>query len=278
MSGLVEQVKGDIIEAIESDQIVLPTLPEVALEVRKAACDENIDVARLAGVISNDTALSARLIKVANSPLMRASSAIEDLNTAVSRLGINYTANFATGLAMRQMFLATSPEIEKRMREVWTKSTEIAGISHVLAAQYTRLKPDQATLAGLVHKIGCLPILTYAEDHGDLLDATGALDNLLEQTHPAIGRKILEAWEFPAELRVVPEEYIHYQRDGDAPDLADVVMVANLQSYVGSDHPLTAMDWSSIGAFARLGLDCEVDALEAEDLSEEMESAMALLQ
>lgn len=278
MSELIEQIRSELLHAIDSDQMVLPTLPEVALQVREAASDPDVDIASLTKVIQNDAALSARIIKVANSPLLRASRAIEDLKMAVSRLGINYTSNLATSLAMQQMFQATSDIIDQRMRDTWTHSTEVAGIAHVLARHYTRLKPDQATLAGIVHKIGVLPILTYAEDNRRLLRDPAALDTLIESLHPMIGRKILETWDFPAELVIVPEEHLDFAREVDKPDYADVVMVANLQSYIGTDHPLTQMDWSGISAFDRLGLSPEINTHEVEDLSADMEAAMALLQ
>ncbi len=278
MDELILPIKDDIIKAIENDQLVLPTLPEVALQVREAAVNEDIDIQKLSRVIINDPALSARIIKVANSPLLRASREIEDLKMAVSRLGIDYTANLATGLAMEQMFQATSDIIDKKMRDVWSRSTEVAGISHVLCRHFTKLKPDQATLAGLVHKIGALPILTYAEDNRKLLKDIPMLDKLIEMANPEIGRKILETWDFPDLLKRVPEEHIQFDREVDTVDYADVVMVANLQSYIGTDHPLTHMDWSAISAFDRLGLSHEVNSHEVEDLSEEMKAAMALLQ
>ena len=278
MSELTQQVRDEILEAIASDKIVLPTLPEVALQVRETAADPNVDAQKLDNVIKNDAALTARIIKVANSPLLRARNPIEDLKMAVMRLGIDYTANLATGLAMQQMFQATSDTVDAYMRDVWTRSTEVAGISHVLCRHYTKLKPDQATLAGLVHKIGVLPILTYAEDNRRLLKDIAALDQVIETIHPQIGRKILETWDFPEELQMVPEEHINFDRKADTVDYADIVMVANLQSYIGTDNPLAQMDWTPISAFQRLGLDPEVNAHEAEDLSEDMEAAMAFLE
>jgi HD-like signal output (HDOD) protein len=278
MSDIVETIKNEILDAIETDRLVLPTLPEVALQVREAASDENIDVKKLTAVIINDAALSARIIKVANSPLLRAAQAIEDLGMAVMRLGIDYTANLATGLAMEQMFQATSDVVDRYMREVWSRSTEVAGISHVLCRHYTKLRPDQATLAGLVHKIGVLPILTYAEDNRKLLKDIKLLDKIIDEIHPIIGTKILQKWDFLKELQLVPEEHLHFDRTVETADYSDIVMVANLQSYIGSDHALTKMDWSTISAFDRLGLDADVNAEEAEDLSEDMEAAMALLQ
>jgi HD-like signal output (HDOD) protein len=278
MSELSDSIKQEILTAIDNDKLVLPTLPEVALQVREAAADENVDVAKLCKVVANDAAVTARIIKVANSPLLRASREILDLNMAVSRLGINYTANLATGLAMEQMFQATSDVVDQRMREVWSRSTEVAGICHVLTRHYTKLQPDQATLAGLVHKIGVLPILTYAEEHRALLKNPALLDEIIEAAHPEIGRRILEAWDFPEALRMVPVEHVNFSRTGDKTDYADVVMVAMLQSYIGSDHPYAQMDWSGISAFERLGLAHEVNAAEVEDLSDDMEAAMAFLQ
>lgn len=278
MSDITEQIRDEILEAIENDKLTLPTLPEVALQVRETASDPNIDVKKLSSVITHDAALTARIIKVANSPLLRARNPIENLNMAVMRLGIEYTANLATGLAMEQMFQATSDVVDKHMRDVWQRSTEVAGISHALCRNYTNLKADHATLAGLVHKIGVLPILTYAEDHRKLLKNIPLLDAIIDDIHPQIGKKILQTWDFPEDLQMVPEEHMRFDRVVETADYADIVMVANLQSYIGSDHPLAQMDWSPISAFARLGLDTEVNTADSEDLSEEMEAAMAFLQ
>ena len=64
-------------------------------------------------MIGNDAALTARIFKVVNSPLLRTNKEITDLQMAIGRLGINYTCNLATGLAMEQMFQATSDVIDR---------------------------------------------------------------------------------------------------------------------------------------------------------------------
>ncbi len=277
MSQIVERVRQDILTAIKNDQLVLPTLPEVALRVREVADDPNADIDKLVGVIGGDAALSARIIRVANSPLLRASRAIEDLKTALMRLGISYTCNIATGLAMEQMFQATSDMVDMRMREVWSRSSEIAGISHVLCKHYTRLRPDQATLAGLVHKIGVLPILTYAEEHPALLSDSLTLDRVIDELHPSIGDIILRTWGFPEELAHIPSQHLDFQRKIPKADYADVVTVAVLQSYAGTNSPLGQLDCRQVAAFERLGLDPEIMVAESEDLSADMEAAMSLL-
>jgi HD-like signal output (HDOD) protein len=278
MSKLAEKVQKELTQAIDNDELVLPTLPEVALRVREAAEDPDIGIPQLSKVIGNDAALTARIIKVVNSPLLRTNKEITDLQMAVGRLGINYTCNLATGLAMEQMFQATSDVVDRKMREVWNKSTEIAGICHVLCKNYSRLLADQATLAGLVHQIGVLPILTYAEEHSELLADSISLNHVIEQIHPIIGDKILRTWEFPEQIAMIPSQYLDFTRNSAKVDYVDIVQVATLQSYIGSEHPYTKLDWSQIPAFAKLGLDPNQNLNDDEDLSAAMEAAMSMLQ
>jgi HD-like signal output (HDOD) protein len=277
MSELIQEVRAELLDAIAKDRLVLPTLPEVALKVREAASNPDIEIAELTKVVESDPAMAARIIKVANSPLLRASRAIEDLKMAVARLGIQYTSNLATSLAMQQMFQATSDLIDQQMRDNWAKSTEVASIAHVLARHYTKLKPDQATLAGIIHRIGVLPILTYAEANRKLLRDPTVLQAVIDELHPMIGKRIVETWNFPKDLIIVPEEHLQFDRVVPTADYADVIMIANLQSYTGTDHPLATMDCSGISAFARLGLSPDMNTEDDEDLSAEMEAAMALL-
>ncbi|MTZ14532.1 HDOD domain-containing protein [Pseudomonas sp. JL972] len=278
MSTLADKVQRELTRAIENDELILPTLPEVALQVREAAEDPDVSILALSKVIGNDAALTARIIKVVNSPLLRTNREITDLQMAISRLGINYTCNLATGLAMEQMFQATTDVVDRKMREVWNKSTEVAAISHVLCRHYTRLLPDQATLAGLVHQIGILPILTYAEEHGELMADSISLNHVIDRIHPLLGEKILRAWDFREPIAIVPGQYSDFTRNSSTVDYVDIVQVATLQSYLGTNHPYTQLDWSQIQAFAKLGLDPSTLLQEDEDLSAAMDAAMSMLQ
>ncbi|MEH6449879.1 MAG: HDOD domain-containing protein [Oleispira sp.] len=274
---LVQQVKQDIIQALENDTLVLPTLPEIALQVRDIAEDVTSSISDLTTILGRDAALSARMIKVANSPLIRASIPVSDLNTAVSRLGIDLTSNLAMGLAMEQMFQATSDIVDKRMRACWSKSVEIAASSQVLARHFTNLQPDQALLAGLTHQIGKLPILAFAENNDSLLNDSFALGKVLTVLHPSLGSYILKMWDFPADLVCVSKNYLQFDRKVDKVDYADIVQVATLQSYAGTDHPYTKLDWTEISSFDRLGLDPTTLISEMEGISEEVTETQGAL-
>lgn len=276
MSSIAEHVAGEITAAIDTDRLVLPTLPEIALKVREVAEDADASIQHLGDVISGDTALAARIIKIANSPLYRGARDIEDLNMALSRLGMQTTSTLATGLAMEQMFQATSDMIDKRMRGAWKSASEIAGICHVLCKHLTSLRPDQAALAGLIHQIGVLPILAFAEESETLLRDSMTLDRVIDEIHPRLGVRILEAWDFPTEIRSVPTDYLDFSRSAANADYADLVTVAMLQSYNGMGK-IQHIDLQGVTAFERLGLDPEIDAAEAKDLSDEMADAVSML-
>lgn len=271
MSQLVEEVARSIAEALDNDQLDLPTLPEVALDIREAADDENTDATRLAGVIGKDAGLAAKLIKVANSPLYRAAKPIENLQMAINRLGIDQATNLTTSLAMQQMFQATSDLVDRKIRGVWAHATDVAAIASSIAKHFTRLKPDKASLAGLVHSIGVLPILGWAEENDFAITDSITLDQVIEALHGDIGYRILTAWDFPEEINSVPVEYGNYYRPGAKPDYIDVVMVAVLKTRIGSSHPSTMLDWSQIAAFDRLGVDPEFECLDTDEIREELD-------
>lgn len=277
MSQVADRVREEIIQAINNDKLVLPTLPEVALKVREVADDPDADLDQLAQVIGRDAALSARIVRVANSPLLRANRAIEDLKSALMRLGMEYTCSLATGLAMQQMFQATSDLVDSRLRDVWSRSSEVAGMCHVLCKHYTKLRPDQATLAGLVHKIGVLPILTYAEEHPSLLIDSLTLDRVIDELQGPLGDLILKTWDFPADIIKVPSQHLNFERTGSEADYADLVTVALLHSHMGDSSTLGELDCHQVTAFARLGIDPDMQSAEAEDLSDEMAEAMDML-
>lgn len=274
MGSLATRISDAINDAIESDKLILPTMPEMALRVREVAEDSDASVRQLAAVIGHDAALTARIIKVANSALYRGASEIQDLNMALMRLGMTTTCTLATGLAMEQMFQATTDMVDKRLRQVWAVSSEIAGMCTILCKLYTNLRPDQATLAGLVHKIGVLPILSYAEDHPSLLKDSITLDTIINATHPLIGQRILAAWDFPKDIRNVPQAHLEFNRPGTQADYADIVTVALLQS---QPDQFSSVDYQTVTSFERLGLDGDIESAEGQDLSANMIDAANML-
>ena len=274
---LEQEFLNELVDAIKNDRLTLPTLPEVALKIRDAASDPEVNSNTLAAVIGQDVALSARIIKVANSPLLRGAITVDNLQLGITRMGIGFVRNLATGLAMEQMFQATHDLVDKRLRDSWQHSLEVASISHVLASSFTNLKPDQATLAGLIHQIGMLPILALAEEHPAILEKEAVLDKIISRLHGRVGKAIMKAWEFPAELIDVPTGCLDLTRcsKGAGADYIDVVTVAKIQSYTEDTTPFPDLDISTIPAFAKLGLAEEMEVHLMDTIAEDVGNAKA---
>ncbi len=266
-----------LLDDLDKQKLVLPTLPEIALKIRDAVSNEDASSKQISDVIVLDPAISARMIQVANSPLLRGAQKTETVDQAITRMGHSLVKSMVTTMAMEQIFQATHPITEKYMQDIWTQSTQIASIAAAMASHFTKLKPDQAMLAGLVHNIGALPILTRAEEIPALLQDEQIFVSLMNRLSGPIGSSIMKSWNFPEELINVAQEHSNYSYDSEKIDYADVVIVSKLQNLAGSDHPDAHLDWNTIPSFCKLGLAGDSEVMEIEDvIIEEIEITQQL--
>ena len=248
--------------AIEENRLTLPTLPEVALKVKAAVEKEDSTANEIAEIITTDAALSARLLQVANSPLYRGRVTIESVQMAVTRLGIRLVRSLVSSLIMQQIFQATSDVLDKRFRALWEESVHVAALSRVLSYQQPQMDPEQAMLAGLIHNIGGLPILTMAENEPELVNDAAQLNEIIDFISPILGAQILQSWEFPKSLVNIPKHYGDADYDGgSSADYVDLVIVARQQIYqlAGGTHSLE-----------KLGFEANVDIVNIEGIEEEV--------
>ena len=117
-------------------------------------------------------------------------------------------------------------------------------------------------------------MLAWAENDDRLGDEPQLLSAVIEAVHPHLGSAILESWQFPSELIQVPLEYCAFARRSPVTDYIDVVMVANLQSYLGTDHPFGRLDWEEIAAFTRFGVAAADAQLEIAEMANAVAAAM----
>lgn len=266
-----DNLLNELVADIRNNRLILPTLPEVAVRIRRAVEDEQATSAQLEKLLGADAALSARLLQVANSPLMRGRSPVTDLKMAVTRLGNTLVRNLVISLVMEQLYEAKSARLKQRMKALWLHSTRVAAISHVFARRFTKLKPDEAMLAGLIHDIGILPIIKHAEKHRALLETGDRLDRIIRDHHGPIGKAILENWRFPPELveAVAEHDNLRWNARPEA-DYTDVVLIANLHSYIGTRHAYTKLDWTRVPAFNKLALTPDESIAVLEEAREEV--------
>lgn len=243
---------------LSSGKVDLPSFPDIVPRVRQALADESATPQKVVRVVSSEPALAARLLQIANSAALNFSGkAVTDLRTAVARLGFNLVRTAAIAFAMSQLKKAEALKgLEQPLDVLWRRSAAVAAMSHVLAKRLSRVNPDTAMLAGLLHGIGELYILTRAKYHPQLFANESAYRAIVRDWHTSVAKALLENWEMADEIVYAVSEFEDYERDRQGPpDLADVLTVAYLLvSY--QDHPeAIELNMQGVGACRRMQLD-----------------------
>ncbi len=253
---------------IEQDSLVLPSLPDVALRIREVMNKDGGDADALAKVVHSDPAITAKLVKVANSPLYAGTEPVRDCLGAIVRMGTAVVQDLVLSFLIKEVFNSPYESLQTRMSALWQHSVEISTTSFMLAKLSGKdLDPEKALIMGLLHDIGVIPILTYAGHYPDIVRNEAVLEQVTEKLRGQIGAIILRDWKFPADFIPVALEAEDWERDpGDTPDYCDLILVAHI--YGQEDDPAAAagVAVSELPALRRLGLEIETDQEEFVEL------------
>lgn len=241
-------------QAFRKDQLLVPTLPEVALQLRKALKNE-ISVANAAKIINLDPVVSSKLIQVVNSPIYRAHKPITNCHDAVFRLGMQTTQNLVTSVSLHHLFRSRNKRLNARIKQVWNQSIQVASISSTLASLTRKANPDEAMLAGLIHKIGTLPIIAYAESLGDNRYTEQELELTIALVQGLVGELILQKWHFPKRMRQIPTltGSWYHEVSPSALQLSDIVLLARFHCELSDLQRQNLPPINTLPAFQKLG-------------------------
>jgi putative nucleotidyltransferase with HDIG domain len=255
----------DLYEDLVEDRLIIPTLPQVAIKIRRVI-DEDADIRKVEAVIQTDPSIAAALLRVANSALYRTGTPVKTIEQAIIKIGLKMVKNIVFTYSLKDLFRSTHAYINQRLKNMWTHSAEVAAVSYVLAGKLGRFDPEYALLLGLLHDIGMLPILTYAERYPELVETPEKIDATIEQLHAEVGSIILDEWHFDEEFATVARESDDWYRDKHSQaDYCDLVLIAQLHSFIGKAKAnvqqltgtKTLPPLSDIPAFHKLGLHTE---------------------
>ena len=231
----------------------MPSLPDVAFRLR-SALQKDIGIAEAAKIINMDPVIASKLIKIVNSPLYRTVNPINSCHAAVNRLGLITTRNLVTSLSMRNLFKSTQPYLKKKAHQIWLQSVKVSSLSYTLAQLIGRSDPDEAMLAGLVHSIGALPILKFADGLSPDRYRTEDVETCIQQLQGHLGSLILKNWDFPNNLRKIPlhaDDWFHDEASELV--LSDVVILARFHSLIGTPEQARLPLLITLPAYQKLG-------------------------
>jgi putative nucleotidyltransferase with HDIG domain len=177
----------------------LPALPQVLVQLVSHCESEDAGMGTLAELLSRDAALAAKVLRVAASPAYRRGPVPANLELALTTIGIDMVRTMLLTESVYQTFNGFAATRGLDLRSFWAHSIATAISARAIAGKLGYTQVEEAYLAGLLHDIGRLALVTAAPDEyaanfhaedGQPLCATE--ERTLEITHPEAGAMLIE--------------------------------------------------------------------------------------
>lgn len=269
------------LDELISRNLELPVLPVTTQKVLGIMADPDVSIEKIKRLISTDPALTAKILKVANSAFYGSYRNIQNLSQAILRLGLN---------AVRNMVVATSMKnVYKRFglteKLLWEQMIGSA-LSSSIIARHTRLvDPEDAFIGGLLHDLGKVVVNNEFADrfakvmervYNEQVSFETAEKDVFEFTHREVGAFVVKKWGFPENL----EFLIKYFDDNEA--LSKDRQLAQLAAIIALSDRMCqkfGMGWRNSGttevSFGNLPEVLGIDDASMPELLESVKSAFS---
>ncbi|GFO61484.1 HD family phosphohydrolase [Geomonas silvestris] len=232
------------------DVATIHSLPMFYTRLSEAIDHPRSSIADIAKIISEDQGLTARILKLANSPLFGYFSKIETITQAVTIIGVLQVRDLALALSVMDVF-AGIPETLVNMEQFWRHSLAAGLAARHLATSQRESSLERFFVAGILHDVGrlvmyirdpdhCLELLERCRDTGELLYL--AERELFGFDHAEVGGALLRRWKIPPRVAEPVERHHqglraeHYPREAGILHVAD--FVAHALQLGNSGEPL----------------------------------------
>lgn len=267
----------------------LPAMPVIAQKLLALKLDTDEGERQMQLLIAQDSIISAKVIGLANAPLLGISRKITSVKEAVLVLGLPRVHSVAMGIAI--MSLMKKPAGRFNVQDLWLHNLGVAfGMLAITRAMPPKIRPpdDHIFLAGMLHDIGYLALAYLDRAHSDALhDRLASEPNrpsldiereMLGVTHDELGAELAQHWNLPDEI-VAVLRYHHTPGLTQNSQGQTMARIANLtekllpsfglHEYV--DPSIAANDWQTLGIGAE-----KVDEIESQ-VVEQAEQALQFI-
>lgn len=213
----------------------LPPLPATALMALRMTEDANVSARDLQSVISRDQALSARILRIVNSPLYGLRAEVSTVSHAVAILGLEKLRSIIVAATVQHMFQSSKVPGQDLATKLLADHSWGAAIAARSLAELVRYpQAEEAFLCALMHDIGKIVLLEKFESHyTDIISRVyrgegsshAAELAIFGFSHAHAGALLAEKWNFPPQLW---EAIGHHHDPLAAPTHARLACITNL--------------------------------------------------
>ncbi len=250
------------VENLVENSVQLGSLPAIFYQINDAVEDPECSYSEIGAIISKDSALCARLLRIVNSSFFGFSSKVETITHAVTIVGMVQLRDLALATAIVNNFDGI-PKNAVNMKSFWYHSISVGLAGRVIGIYLKESNPERFYVLGLLHDLGRLLLyLTIPEDMSRVLklSAEGGLlheaeSKALGWDHAEVGGALLRKWNLPAQM-VEGVQYHH--NPSSAPNFpleAAIIHVADIVTQtleLGSSGeryvpPMDFKAWDALG-------------------------------
>jgi putative nucleotidyltransferase with HDIG domain len=230
MKSKKEEGKFLILEVLE-----LPTLSTILNKVLKVAGNDRSSAADMAEVISKDQALTANILKIANSAYFGLSQEVTTVLQAIVVLGFDAVRSIALSASVIDAFRGAGSRHFDRTR-FWTHSLACAYLCKKIATMTHRVDLETAFVSGLLHDLGKIVLDihfpdSYARAMSRAAEGKSVVDaevEVLGFSHAEVVMWMAQRWKFPKPIIFsIANHHGHMANDERYDPLAAIVRVAN---------------------------------------------------
>lgn len=209
----------------------LPPFPSIAVKLLQLLGDDDVSMKRLIDLLRSDAALSAEILRRANSSMYGLRTQVASLQHGIALLGFEQVRSLAMSVAMGS-YVKPAMRIAA-LRQCWRHSLATALLSERIA-KAASFEHDRAYTAGLLHDVGLLGLMVnYPKEYAELLCVSREHNlglRLTEQAmfdvdHCEAGSWLARQWNFPHEILEITIHH-HDAFDPNASPLLAIVKSA----------------------------------------------------
>jgi HD-like signal output (HDOD) protein len=208
-------------------ELHFPANVNVSLKLQQALDDPDCHVDAAAKMVMMEPLLSARTVALANSVAYNRSGIdVTNVKAAVGRLGFRTLRTMVASLIVRQLNSGiTDPALKAKAAQLWEHTAHVAALAQVIAKRITKVDPETAMFAAIVHEVGGFYLISRAEEFPGLLD--GDPEDWVEYGEKLIGRGVLKKLEVPAPILQALEALWNGIHALPPETLGDTLLLAN---------------------------------------------------